>query len=122
MTKKNKVSNLVTINTGHVGDRTLREMDQALRVDLVRGDPLKTQILFTRRHLANLKQSTNVGYITYSRPGTLFALARDLFAAGMSLILHGDGDADVKHAVAVTMKNQVSEIVLTCKEYLGACK
>lgn len=112
-----KPEDLVTINDGVLADQTMREWNQLLRVDIDKTD-VKAQILLTRKHLLNAKLSKNVAYVSYSLPSSLFALGRLCFAAGMTLMFHGDRSVDLSHAVKWQMKGQDREIMKLIQMYL----
>jgi hypothetical protein len=111
-----KPQDLVTIDDGVLADRTMREFDQLLRIDLVKPDG-KAQILLTRKHLKNAKLSKNVAYVTYSQPSALFKLARLCFAAGMARMFHRR-EVDLLHAVGFQMTSQLTEIEGLTKQYM----
>jgi len=111
-----KPQDLVTIDDGVLADRTMREFDQLLRVDLVKGQQ-KAQILLTRKHVENAKLSKNVAYVSYSKPSELFKLARLCFAAGMALMYHGR-DVELLHAIGFQMTSQLTEIEGLTKQYM----
>lgn len=118
----------MTIDDGVRGDPTMRLFHQLLRVDLVKAEPIKAQILFTRVHRKNPKLSENVGYISYSNQGDLFDLARHFFASGIALMLarsmpfFSSGVVDVKHAVRKNLLTQIEVIVELTELYMKGLK
>lgn len=112
------VEDLITINQGFQGDRTLREFDQYLRVDLVKGERPKCQILFDRRHLQNPRLSKPVGYITFSSVNDVIALASNLYAAAFAMII--DGPEVPENRIKDIFDMQVGEVKQLGRKYLVA--
>jgi len=81
-----KVEDLITINDGYRGDRTLKQFDQYIRIDLVNDKPPKCQLVFDRRHLKDKSKSKPVAYITYSNINDLVQLATNIYAAAFAIV------------------------------------
>ena len=88
-----KVEDLITINDGYRGDRTLKQFDQYIRIDLVNDNPPKCQLVFDRRHIEDKSKSKPVAYITYSNINDLVQLATNIYAAAFAIV--NDGLPDV---------------------------
>ena len=81
-----KVEDLITINDGYRGDRTLKQFDQYIRIDLVNDNPPKCQLVFDRRHIEDKSKSKPVAYITYSNINDLVQLATNIYAAAFAIV------------------------------------
>lgn len=116
---KTKVEDLITINQGFAGDRTLRKFDQYLRVDLVKGVRPKVQILFDRRHIENPRLSKPVGYITFSSVIDVIGLASNLYAAAFAMCVPPSPEVP-ENRIRDLFDREMSEVKQMSRKYLVA--
>jgi len=87
-----RVSDLVPLTKVIVCDDTLNEFRQVLRLDIVAGKPLRTQLLLDRRHKWQPKLSKPLGYFRMSNTDQLVRLASNALSAALVLNMQSNLD------------------------------
>ena len=115
------VKDLVSIDEGVRGDATLKQFHQLLRIDLVRATPVKAQVMYSRVNVDDPKQRRNQ-YVSYSLPSDMIKLGLQFLAAGMTLMVYGDHNVDLSHAVANKLRLHNQDIVVLIRRYMEGLK
>ena len=124
------VKDLVSIDEGVRGDATMNQFHQLLRVDLVRATPatptkaatpVKAQVMYSRVNVDDPKQRRNQ-YVSYSLPSDMIKLGLQFLAAGMTLMVYGDRNVDLSHAVANKLRLHNQDIVVLIRRYMEGLK